>query len=102
MQGLAFLQVVNQIWSHRSVRDGNLKTQFNSECQKWVLLLLQLIDVTGSQAETHLRVFIKGGGVAKLHRDVIKKTVSTLWGKSNGTLHSNVLLALLGGCHDSE
>jgi len=78
IQGLAFLLVVNQTWSHRSVNDGALKAQFNAECEKWVLLLLQLIDITGSQAETHLQIFIKGGGVTKMFQGIIKSAVSAL------------------------
>lgn len=78
IQGLAFLQVVSQAWRHRGFSDGNLKKQFDSECEKWVLLLLQLIDVTDSQAKTHLDTFIEGEGVTRMHQRIIKKTVSAL------------------------
>ena len=87
LQGLSFLQVVDQIWSHRCVSDDELKGQFSSECQKWVLLLLQLIDVTGTEAATHLYVFIKGRGVTKTHREIIKKTVSALCDNFNVEMH---------------
>lgn len=75
VQGLAFLRVVNQIWDHRSVSDDDLNTDFDVECKKWVLLLLRLIDITGSQAIRHLHVFIKGE-VTKPYRTTIKNTVS--------------------------
>lgn len=79
IQGLAFLQVVSKIWSDRSFTDGTFKEQFNWECQKWLQLLLQLIDITDSKAETHLHLFLKGGGAIAVHQKVINETVSAIW-----------------------
>lgn len=102
MQGLAFLHVVNQIWNDRSVSDEDLKTKFNSECEKWVLLLLQLIDITGSQAKTHLHVFIRGEGVAKSYRGIIKKTVSVSCENWNFDWILMCHFLCVGSCYDSK
>ena len=76
MQGLDFLNLVADVWTRRRVRDTDLKSQLHSECQKWLFLLLNLVDVTAPQAEVHLKHFIKGKGVAKVFRPDITKTVS--------------------------
>ena len=78
VQGQSFINAIDSVWTKRSVSDGNLKTQFKSECQKWVLLLLQLIDITKPEAVTHLHEFVrpKGKGVLKMYRQDINETVS--------------------------
>ena len=52
-----------------------------AECIKWLLLLLQLVDLADSRAETHLRQFLLNKGPvlkSKNCQQQIKKYVSSL------------------------
>ena len=58
---------------------------FDPECIKWLLLLLQLVDVTGDHPANHLRRFLLGKTVVvKKHRHDITKHVNIhymyMWG----------------------
>ena len=49
----------------------------NSEIQRWLELLLQLIDITGTSPEVHLKLFLSGKQlVMKKYRHVAQKYVS--------------------------
>ena len=67
---------MSEIWARRKVTSDDLKTQMHAEWQKWLQLLLKLIDVTADQADIHLKLFIKGRGVAKLFKKDIERMVS--------------------------
>ena len=67
---------MSEIWARRKVTSDDLKTQMHAEWQKWLQLLLKLIDVTADQADVHLKLFIKGRGVAKLFKKDIERMVS--------------------------
>ena len=71
LQGLDF---VLEIWTCRCVSDVELKEKLHSECHKWLLLLLQLIDVTAPKADIHLKQFIDR--VAKDFKQDVENVVS--------------------------
>ena len=51
--------------------------EFDPECRKWLLLLLQLVDITGDNPHNHFHQFILGkSAVVKKYRWEIKKYVS--------------------------
>ena len=56
-----------------------LDSVVNAELQKWLELLLQLIDVTADMANEHLKKFIKGKGVIKNFQHEIRHIVSNLY-----------------------
>lgn len=50
---------------------------FDPECVKWLLLLLQLVDIAGDHPHTHFRQFILGkSAVIKKYQREIRKYVS--------------------------
>ena len=102
IQGLDFLNLVVDIWTRRHVSDVNHKAQLHSECLKWLLLLLQLIDVTVPQADTHLRQFIRGKGIVRVFKKEIEKAVSLgfiyMYVISALTLQSSIQYHI-GGCY---
>ena len=73
-QGLSFVEELYKFWTVRSFKSE----VFDPECMKWVLLLLQLVDVTKDHAEVHLQNFLGKHkiGVVKKYRDDITKHVS--------------------------
>ena len=48
------MDTINSVCTHRKMDP----TLVESECIKWVLLLLQLVDFTDGRAEAHLRQFL--------------------------------------------
>ena len=58
------------------MKKTDLNSIMKSELQKWLELLLQLIDVTADQADAHLRRFIKGRGIIKDYQAEIREIVS--------------------------
>ena len=76
-QGLSFVDTFYKFCTkHQFNTDG-----FHPECKKWVLLLLQLVDVTGDDhPEVHLRSFLSMSThsvVVKKYREDIIKHVSS-------------------------
>lgn len=61
--------------------EGRQCDHVGAEIQSWLELLLQLIDITGTSPEHHLRVFLQGKqAVARKYRHISQKYVSfTLW-----------------------
>ena len=76
VQGIDFLNLVDDVWGNRKVTDDNLKATMQAELQKWLLLLLQLVDITAPQADIHLKMFMKGRGVVKTFKKSIERAVS--------------------------
>ena len=71
-QGLNFLDTLYKLWTERKF---SLQA-FDPECIKWLLLLLQLVDVTGDNPAVYLRRFLLGRtGVVKKYRQDITKYV---------------------------
>ena len=73
-QGLRFVEELYKFWTEHS-----FKSQlFDPECKKWVLLLLQLVDVTKTHPEVYLQNFLGKSTlmVVKKYRDDITKHVS--------------------------
>ena len=73
-QGLSFVNELNKFWT-----EHKFKPQvFDPECKKWVLLLLELVDVTKDHPEVHLKSFLGKStpAVVKKYRDDITKHVS--------------------------
>ena len=73
-QGLRFVDGLDKFWTEHSF-DSQV---FDPECMKWVLLLLQLVDVTKDHAEVHLQDFLGKSTlmVVKKYQDDIIKHVS--------------------------
>ena len=76
-QGLSFVDTLYKFCTeHQFNPDG-----FHPECKKWVLLLLQLVDVTGDDhPEVHLQRFLNKSThtvVVKKYREDIINHVST-------------------------
>lgn len=72
-QGLNFLDALHKVWTERKF---NLEG-FDPECIKWLLLLLQQVDVTGDRPAFHLRRFLLGKTVVvKKYRHDITKHVN--------------------------
>ena len=73
-QGLRFVDDLYKFWTEHS-----FKSQiFDPECKWWVLLLLQLVDVTKERPEVHLQSFLGKPtlGVVKKYQADITKHVS--------------------------
>ena len=72
-QGLRFVDDVYKFWTGHSF-DSQV---FDPQCKSWVLLLLQLVDVTKEHPEVHLQSFLGKStlGVVKKYRDDITKHV---------------------------
>ena len=73
-QGLCFVDDLYKFWTEHSFKSE----VFDPECMKWVLLLLQLVDVTKDHAEVHLQNFLDQSTlmVVKKYQDDITKHVS--------------------------
>ena len=73
-QGLSFVDELYKFWTEQSFESQI----FDPECKKWVLLLLQLVDVTKDHSEEHLQSFLGKStlAVVKKYRDDITKHVS--------------------------
>ena len=75
LQGLNFLDTLSDVWTQCKFDSQ----AFDPECTKWLLLLLQLVDVTGDNPHIHYRRFILAKtGVVKKYRQEVKKHVSAL------------------------
>lgn len=53
-QGLTFVDTLYQFWTEHKFNPHML----DFECKTWVLLLLQLVDVTGDDPCTYLKMFL--------------------------------------------
>ena len=73
-QGLSFVDDLYKFWTEHSFKSE----VFDPECKKWVLLLVQLVDVTKDHSEVHLQSFLGKSTlmVVKKYRDDITKHVS--------------------------
>ena len=70
-QGLSFVEELYKFWT----KYGFKSQVFDPECKKWVLLLLQLVDVTKEHPEVHLQSFLGRSTlmvVKKYRADIIK------------------------------
>ena len=69
-QGLNFLDTLYRLWTERKFSLQG----FDPECIKWLLILLQLVYVTGDNPAIHLRRFLLGrtGVVKKYQQDITK------------------------------
>ena len=72
-QGLSFVDELYRFGTEHSFSPQ----KFEPECMKWVLLLLQLVDVTKDHAEVHLQSFLGKSTlvVVKKYQDAITKHV---------------------------
>jgi hypothetical protein len=72
-EGLLFLDSVLGIIRKRLWQS----TQLEEEMKKWLSILLSLVDITSTHAESYLKDFLttKSGGVTKLFREHIKRGV---------------------------
>ena len=61
---MIFVDAVYKFWTERNFNP----TGFDSECKKWVLLLLQLVNVTEDDSHIYLEVFL----VKSNHKVVVK------------------------------
>ncbi len=54
---------------------------FDAEMIKWLMLLLQLVDITGPSPEIHLRKFLTGrtGVVKKYRKHIITYVSVEMW-----------------------
>lgn len=69
-QGLNFLDTLYRLWTERKFSLQG----FDHECIKWLLILLQLVYVTGDNPAIHLHGFLLGrtGVVKKYQQDITK------------------------------
>lgn len=70
LQGLDFLDELHNVWSKHQFSPQ----RFDLECKQLVLLLLQLVDVTGNHPNIYLKKFLPGRSIVieKYQRDIIK------------------------------
>ena len=76
MQGIGFVDTLYKVWTKRKC---NLQG-FDTECKTWLLLLLQLVEVTGDHPDVLLQRFFLGKNevaeVVKRYQDDIINHVS--------------------------
>ena len=71
-QGIAFLDCILSIMERQKCDQPVI----SSEIQRWLELLLQLVDVTGNSPEQHLRLFLNGKQpVVRKYRHISQKFV---------------------------
>jgi len=70
LQGLDFLDELHDVWSKHQFNPQ----RFDLECKQLVLLLLQLVDVTGNHPNIYLKKFLLDRSIVikKYHRDIVK------------------------------
>ena len=71
LQGIGFLDAMSALWDRRKFSD----VAVDSECIKWLQLLLGLVDITGDHPDVHMKKFLGRTGVVKRYRTTIVKQV---------------------------
>ena len=57
-QGISYLDAMQELWNRRGWNQQSLDQDFRIECQRWLELLLSLVDVTMPNAPTLLKRFL--------------------------------------------
>ena len=73
LQGLAFVNMLHKFWTENKFNPQ----VFETECQKWVLLLLNLVDVTGDNPHIHFEIFLgkssRTRAMKEYRADIVKR-----------------------------
>ena len=86
---------MSRSWTDRNITDSTLNSTMKGELLKWLMLLMQLIDITKDDAHTHLKLFVRGRRVAKEFQKEIIDHVSLIL----ILIYSRLLASVIKSCN---